>query len=47
MVTVVHKEAAKISKAEVRRTLKRMKSGRQLVLIIYLWRYGSVHERWK
>ena len=31
---------AKISKDEVRKALKRMKSGK--ALMIYLWRYGSV-----
>ncbi|KAF3704138.1 hypothetical protein EXN66_Car019826 [Channa argus] len=36
-VTGVEQEVAKISKSEVRRTLKRMKSGKG-----NLWRYGSV-----
>ena len=41
-VTVVDQEVSKVNKAEVRKALKRMKSGRQLVLMIYLWSYGNV-----
>lgn len=43
-VTVVDREAAKISQDEVRRASKRMKSGVALGPddIMYLWRYGSV-----
>ena len=44
-MTVVDQDLAKISNAEVKRALKRMKRGRQLVLMIYLWSYGSVSER--
>ena len=46
-VIIENKEVSKVSQAEVRRTMKRMKSERQLVLMRYLWRSGSVQEKWQ
>ena len=43
VVTVVDQEVKKVNKAEVRRTLKKMKSGKAVeqFLMIDLWRFGS------
>ena len=41
-VTIVDQEVENICMAEVRWALKRMKSGKQVALMIYLWRCGSV-----